>query len=56
MHRFKFPDKIEYLSLKIILGLANSVDPDEMQHDAVFHLGLHYLQKHLFRGFHYTKR
>ena len=28
-----------------------SVDPDEMQHYAAFHLGLHCLQKYLFRGF-----
>ena len=31
------------LSLKIVLLLANSADPDEMQHDAAFHLGLHCL-------------
>ena len=27
-----------------------SVDPDEMQHYAAFHLGLHCLQKYSFRG------
>ena len=29
---------------------TNSVDLDEMQHYAAFHLGLHCLQKLLFRG------
>ena len=28
---------------------ANSADPDEMQHYAAFHLGLHCLPKYLFR-------
>ena len=28
-----------------------SVDPDEMQHYATFHQGLHCLQKYLLRGF-----
>ena len=28
----------------------NSVDPDEMQHYAIFHLGLHCLQKYMFSG------
>ena len=31
--------------------LANSADVDEMPHYAAFHLGLHHLPKHLFRGF-----
>ena len=31
--------------------LANSVDADEMSHDATFHLGLHCLPKYPFRGF-----
>ena len=31
-------------------ALTNSVDTDEMQHDAAFHLGLHYLEKDLFRN------
>ena len=38
-----------------ILILANSVDPDEMQHDAAFHLGLHCLLQYPFRGFKCTK-
>ena len=35
--------------------LANSADPDEMQHYAAFHLGFQCLPKNLFRGFQYTK-
>ena len=35
--------------METILGLANSVDPDEMPHNAAFHLGLHCLQKYAFR-------
>ena len=31
-------------------ALANSVDPYEMPHDAVFHLGLHCLPKDAFRS------
>ena len=47
---------LHVLSLKIFLVLiANSVDLDEMQHHAAFHLGLHCLPKYLFRGFQYTK-
>ena len=34
---------------------TNSVDPDEMQQYAAFHLGLHCLQKYSFRGFPNTK-
>ena len=34
--------------VKIVFILANSADPDEMQHIAAFHLGLHYLQKYPF--------
>ena len=30
---------------------TNSENPDEMQHYAAFHLGLHCLQKYSFRGF-----
>ena len=43
------------LSLKIILILANSADPDEMQPHAAFHLGLHCLPKYPLRGFPNTK-
>ena len=30
---------------KVVLILANSAGPDEMQHNAAFHLGLHCLLK-----------
>ena len=30
-----------FLSLDVVLILANSADPNEMQHYAAFHLGLH---------------
>ena len=40
-----FPYKIVILSLKIIFVSANSADPDEMPHYAVFHQGLHHLLK-----------
>ena len=33
-----------FLSLKVVLILANSADPDEMQHYTAFHLGLRCLQ------------
>ena len=35
-----------FLSLEVILILANSADPDEMHHYAAFHLGLHCLPKY----------
>ena len=34
---------------------TNSVDTDEMQHYAAFHLGRHCLQKNSLRGFSNTK-
>ena len=40
--------------MKVVLILANSADPDEMQ-DAAFRLGFHWLQKYKLRGFQYTK-
>ena len=40
---------------KVVIVLANSSDPDEMQHYAAFHLGLHCLPKYPFRGFQNTK-
>ena len=30
-----------FLSMRIVLNSSNSVDPDEMPHDAAFYLGLH---------------
>ena len=44
-----------FLSLNVVLILANSADPDEMQHYAAFHLGLHGLPNYLFSGFQFTK-
>ena len=40
-----------YSLFKDHFTLTNNVDPDEMQHYAAFHLGLHCLQKYSFRGF-----
>ena len=37
-----------FISLKCVLILANSVDPDEMPHHAAFHLGLHCFLKYAF--------
>ena len=36
-----------FLTLKIVLILANSADPDEMQHYAAFHLCFHRLPRTL---------
>ena len=39
-----------YAVLAVLLfTITNSVGPDEMQHNALFHLGLHHLQKYPFR-------
>ena len=54
-YNFQKKKKIVSLSLKIDLVLSNSTDPDEMQHYAAFHHGLHCLPKYLFRGFQSTK-
>ena len=43
------------LSLKFFSTLAKIADPDEMQHYAAFHLGLHCLSKYSFWGFKYIK-
>ena len=51
----KFLNHDVFVSLKVVLILANSADIDEMQHYAAFHLGLHYLPKYPFRVFQYTK-
>ena len=40
---------------KTVLVLANCADPDEMQHYAAFHLGLHCLSKYPFKGFQSSK-
>ena len=54
-HRQTFLYYDVFMSLKVVLTLANSVNPDEMQHYAAFHLGLHCLPKYLFRSFQYSK-
>ena len=41
--------------MKVFFTFTNSVDPDEMQHYAAFHPGLHCLQKFSLRGFWDTK-
>ena len=51
--RYNFRKKL-FLSLKINLVLANSADPDDILHNAAFHLGLHSLPKYRFRGDWYT--
>ena len=40
-----------FLSLKVVIILENSADPDEMQLYVSFYLGLHCLSKYPFRGF-----
>ena len=47
--------KIVFLSRKIDFVSANSEDPNEMLHYAVFHLGLPCFSKYPFRGFCSTK-
>ena len=39
-----------YSVLEGSLIIANSVELDEMQHYAAFHLGLHYLPKYPLKG------
>ena len=38
------------MSLKIVLNLATSADPDEMPPGVAFHLGLHCLPKYVLTG------
>ena len=40
--------------MKIVLILANSADPNEMQHHAAFHWGFHCLPRYPFRVFQYA--
>ena len=42
------------MTVTFLVTLTKSVDPDEMQHYAAFHLGLHCLQKYSFRSFQNT--
>ena len=43
--------KSSLVCLKIFFTFTNSVDPDEMQQHAAFHLGYHCLQNYSLRGF-----
>ena len=52
---YNFWPKLNFFFLKVILVLANSVDPDEMLCYTAFHLDLYCLTKYLFRCFQYTK-
>ena len=56
-HRSEFPcyDVHKFKFLKIVFTSAKSENPDEMQHYAAFHLGLHFLQKYSFRDFQNTR-
>ena len=46
---------MNFNTLRIVILLANSADPNEMPHFASFHLCPYYLPKFPFRGFPYTK-
>ena len=46
----RFPHEIIFFSQKIVIVLANSVDPAEMLHYVAFHLGLQCLTKYAFRS------
>ena len=48
---YNFKNNIMFFCLNFYSTLLNSVEPDETQHCAAFHLGLHCLQKYSFRGF-----
>ena len=45
---------IFFLSITVVLILANSADPDEMLHFVAFHQGLQCLPENTFGGFQYT--
>ena len=47
--------RLVFFYLKTFFTFTNSVDTDEMQQNAAFHLVLPYLQKYSFRGFPNTK-
>ena len=51
----KFLNNDVFMFLKVVLILENSADPDEMQHYAAIHLGLHCLPTYPFRGSKFTK-
>ena len=49
-HMNTSPNYDAILSLNVVVFLADSADPDEMQHNAAFHLGIHFLRTFPFRG------
>ena len=49
------PPPLDPHLILIFLPLQQCIGPDEMQHYAAFHLGLHCLQKYPLRGFHEHK-
>ena len=51
VYGYNFQKNIAFLCLKTFFTFTNSVDPDEMQQHAAFHLDLHCLQRYVFRGF-----
>ena len=48
----KFPNYILFLTLKIVLVLTNSVDPEKMPLEAAFIVGLYCLSKYAFKCHH----
>ena len=55
MSGYNFQKILYFLFVKIFFTFTNSVDPNEMQYYAAFHLDLHSLYKYLFRGSPNTK-
>ena len=53
---YKLKNKIAFLCLMIVYTCSNSVDPNEMQHHAAFHLGLHCLPKYPYLGVSWIQR
>ena len=53
-HRSEISNYDVFKSLNVVLFSPKSVDPDEMQHYAAFHPGLHCLSKYPFKRFQYT--
>ena len=47
---YNFQIKLYFFLLTIAFVLVNSVDSDEMLHDAAFHLDLHCLLNYAFRS------
>ena len=43
---YKFQIKFYSIAWRTFFNFTNSADPDEMQHNAAFHQGIHCLQKY----------